>query len=224
LQVGDRFGWPVYDQGKPRLLRCLCQSEGDEARRAAKLARIDGLTDRERSIDFALLAQTSQNRDAQNATRAAVQHRLGPRGFLVFSGSPGVGKTTLAICAVNDARARGYAAVYETGEALLRYLRAAFGPDSTVSFDDRWSLLANATVLVLDELALDNTPWAMRQLEELIDIRWRRIDDALTIVCTNQRIESFPPKVASRLGDARVLRPSLGSTDYRRWNCNGEKS
>lgn len=221
LQVVDNKDRPVYEPGgSPRLLRCNCQSGGDEARLAAKLQAVDGLTDAERLIRFDQLVVTAANRGAHEAARAAVEHARGPRGFLVFSGTPGVGKTTLSICAVNSARVRGYAGVYETGEGLLRYLRAAFDPAADRTFDERWRLLVGATVLVLDELTLDNTPWAVRQLEELIDARWRRLSDMLTIVCTNQAITGFTPRVASRLGDANVTRPNLGTIDFRKWRVS----
>ena len=90
---------------------------------------------------------------------------------------------------------------------ILRY--AGRPEDKTVT---------GASVLAIDELSLTAAkPWAVEQLEELIGIRYRRIDECLTIVATNHRASEFTPKLVSRFGDQRVQRPDLGSVDFRRW-------
>jgi len=204
--------------GKPELRRCSCQTGADEKLIAARLRAIDGLTEKERETDFVWFTVTSANRDGYAAVVSAVQDMRRPRGFIFLSGPPGIGKTMLSMCAVNDARNRGFASVYVTAKNLLDYLRAAFAPDAGVNYDARWDLIVNASVLAIDELSLTATkPWAVEQLEELIGIRYRRIGDCLTIVATNHDINEFTPKLTSRFADRQVLRPSLGAVDYRRW-------
>ena len=218
LAVVGKSGFQRVVDGKPEIRRCACKSGADERAMAARLQAIDGLTPAERQIDFCWFTVTASNRDGYAAVVAAVQDMRRPRGFVFLSGPPGIGKTMLSMCAVNDARNRGYASVYVTAKNLLDHLRAAFAPDSAVTYDARWELITGASVLAIDELSLTAAkPWAVEQLEELIGIRYRRIDECLTIVATNHRASEFTPKLVSRFGDQRVQRPDLGSVDFRRW-------
>lgn len=216
--VINQSGFQRMKDGKPEIRRCPCQSGADEKLIAARLRHIDGLTEAERQIEFMWFNVTSDNRDGFQAVVAATQDMHRPHGFVVLSGPPGIGKTMLSMCAVNDARGRGYASVYMTAKDLLDHLRASFAPDANTTYDARWDLITKASVLAIDELSLTAAkPWAIEQLEELIGIRYRCIGDMLTIIATNHPLDSFTPKLTSRFNDRLVIRPNLGALDFRKW-------
>lgn len=180
--------------------------------------RIDGLKPHERELRFdGLMAGKNGDTIAQVRTAAHVH-----RGLVTLTGAPGTGKTTLLVCAVNDARERGILAVYTTVTDLLDYLRMAYNPDHNgATIDQRWNMLVSAEVLALDELdEFSPTPWAEERFMRLMDERWRIMDAGLTICATNSPLDTLPDKIGSRLCDGRAevfamvggdMRPLLGA-------------
>lgn len=193
------------------IVRCDCQTGSDVARRKRYMERIDGLTPQERMVRFETLQPTPYLHQIAEATDKR-------RGMITLSGPPGSGKTTMLICAVNDARVRNVPAVYTTMTDLLDYLRRAYAPDADLAFDSRWDLLVRCEVLALDEIDEFNaTAWAMERFLRLIDERWRNIDRRLTLCATNQKVQLLPDKISSRLSDGRALQIRTGGPDMRRF-------
>lgn len=200
-----------------KAFRCACQSEGDSMRRQHYLLRVDGLSPRERALNFSEM-DGGNNQSAVRQVQEATQRR---RGLITLTGKPGTGKSSLLICAVNAARNANVPAVYTTITDLLDYLRQAYAPNTELTFDARWDLLIRAEVLALDELdEFNTTPWAMERFMRLMDERWRAMDKCLTLCATNSRINAMPDKVASRLRDGRATVLDLAGADmrpYQRW-------
>jgi len=218
LYATDDIGNVIWEPGpgghRVRIVRCSCQLGKDQDRRAAYLLRIDGLTPRERTVRFAGLDRTTN----ENAIAQVENATTLRRGIVTLTGKPGCGKSALLMCAVNEARDANVPAVYTTVTDLLDYLRAAYAPGADVSFDSRWDLLVGCEVLALDELdEFNSTPWAMERFLRLIDERWRNMDRRLTLCATNNRINSLPEKVSSRLRDGRALVLDMQPRDMRRY-------
>ena len=187
----------------------------DSSRQRTYLRQIDGLTENERGFVFDDLVVNDDNRAAIEAVRQAVKAR---RGLVTLQGAGGIGKTSLLVCAVNDARERGIGAVYSTVSDVLQYLRNAYDPQQAklVSFDARWELLVECEVLALDEFArFATTEWALEKFHRLIDERWRHIDHRLTLVATNSELSQLDPTVMSRLKDGRAVVLQMGGKDMR---------
>lgn len=211
--VGDHNGHPVRDKQLNKIAPCVCRSDLERARRQQQLLAVDGLNHLERKLRFSGLAA-----NGNAATIAAVRMIADMRrGMVTLTGKPGTGKTTLLVCAVNEARNNGALAVYTTVTDLLDYLRKAYDPKNTgLTADGRWNLLINADVLALDELDEWNaTPWAEERFLRLMDERWRAMDRCLTLCATNSPLDSLPGKVASRLRDGRAEVHEMVGADMR---------
>lgn len=181
---------------------------------------MDGLTDAERTKRFSNIEDNYDPGVLHGLKLAVEQHR----GLFTLHGAFGTGKTTLLICAVNEARELGRLAIYTTTVDLLSYLRSTYGPDAEESFDKYWDALVRCEVLALDELdEFSTTPWAMEKFLALIDERWRRMDEVLTLCALNNRIQSLPGKVQSRLRDTRGKVIEIEGGDMRRLNTWEEK-
>lgn len=207
-------GWYVRDVklGHPdfgRAITCTCQEDKRKAAMQRKLETLDGLTRREREHTF----ETIETVGAQERAVAILRDAL--NGIFVLHGNPGAGKSHLLHCTVNQARAFGRVAVYTTTTDLLDYLRATFNPRHEEVFEERWAMLISCEVLCIDELdEFSATDWAKERFLRLIDERWRKRDDLLTVVALNTDPDLMLPKVASRLIQGRVLR--LKTSDMRR--------
>ena len=196
--------------------KCRCWQQTDSSRQRAQLRQLDGLTERERSFAFDDLLVNEANQAAIEAVRQAVQVR---RGLVTLQGAGGIGKTSLLVCAVNDAREREIQAVYSTVSDVLQYLRSAYDPQQSkaLNFDHRWELLVNCEVLALDEFSrFATTEWALERFHRLIDERWRHMDHRLTLVATNSELSQLDPTVLSRLQDGRAKVLQMAGQDMRR--------
>lgn len=196
-------------------IRCSCKSEDDKLRRGQFLLKMDGLTKQERDKKFTNI-KDNYSPGVLHGIKIAVEECS---GLITLTGSYGVGKTTLLMCAVNEGRNAGKLAIYTTVTDLLSYLRSTFGPDSEESFDKYWDALIRCDILALDELdEFNTTSWAMERFLRLIDERWRRIDEVLTLCAINNRIQSLPGKIQSRLKDLRAQIIALEGQDMRQIN------
>lgn len=211
----DHKGEVIWNNGHPPIVRCKCQTGQDSERRRRYLLRIDGLNPSERQKRFDDLVRHEYNGAAIRLVESCLEWR---RGIVTLTGGPGTGKSTLLMCAVNQARESNVTAVYTTVTDLLDYLRQAYAPNTDLNFDARWDTLIRCEVLALDELdEFNTTPWAMERFLRLIDERWRAMDRCLTLCATNARLNSLPEKVASRLRDGRAHVAEMKGVDMRQY-------
>lgn len=200
------------DHYENKLIRCECKLEEDRQKRLAFLLCMDGLTTKERGYRFADLNDTYSD-GALHVVRQAAQEC---RGLITLIGDYGVGKTTLLMCAVNEGREAGKLALYTTLTDLLSYLRSTFDADSDMSYDKYWKALIDCDILALDELDEPRTSdWVLETFMRLMDERWRRMDERLTLCATNRRISALHGKIQSRLADGRAHILSIGGHDMR---------
>ena len=123
-----------------------------------------------------------------------------PEGWLVFTGSYGVGKTHMAAAIANERVLKGYPALFVVVPDLLDYLRAAFSPQSNVSLGRRFEEVRRVPLLVLDDLGTESaTPWAKEKLFQLINYRY--VARLPTIATTVLAIRELDQKIAIRFSD-----------------------
>lgn len=94
------------------------------------------------------------------------------RPGLLLIGPPGVGKTHLAVAALRDLIAKGFAGVFYNYATLLQQIRAGYDPASNVSDRDAYRTALDAELLLLDDLGAHRvTDWVEDTVTEIITHR-----------------------------------------------------
>ena len=139
----------------------------------------------------------------QKALRTATEYAKKPRGWLVFNGTYGCGKTHLAAAIGNALADIGQPPLFISVSELLDHLRATFSPNSPTSLDRRFEEIRTAPLLILDALGEQSpTPWAAEKLFQLLDYRY--ISKLPTVITTAKYLEELDARVVSRLVDERL--------------------
>ncbi|MBZ0277416.1 MAG: ATP-binding protein [Anaerolineae bacterium] len=126
-----------------------------------------------------------------------------PEGrWLVLTGPYSSGKTHLAAAIANYHQAQGHTVMFVTVPDLLDYLRVTFNPDTPVTFDQRFQMVRNVPLLVLDDLGTENaSSWAREKLFQIIDHRY--VARLPTVITTAKLIEELDTRIVTRLADVR---------------------
>ena len=149
----------------------------------------------------------TERRMLEMALNAATEYAKAPDGWLLINGSPGAGKTHLAVAVSETLSAKGTEAMYAFVPALLDELRATQRPDSEADFEEIMQEAMNAGLLVLDDLGAENTtPWTQEKLLRIAVHRHdRRLPTIITTSCTMDELENSSPRLAARLVDAETV-------------------
>ena len=136
------------------------------------------------------------------AFRAAQTYAENPRGWIVFTGNYGCGKTHLAAAIANYRAGIGREPLFVVVPDLLDHLRSTFGPNSQVSYDELFEEVRSAPLLILDDLGTQSaTPWAREKLYQILNHRY--VAHLPTVMTTANRIEDVDPRIQSRMLDIR---------------------
>ncbi|MBI4202168.1 MAG: ATP-binding protein [Chloroflexi bacterium] len=151
-------------------------------------------------------AQGADRETLEHALRGAQEYAREPKGWLVFTGEPGCGKTHLAAAILNARMRQGYAVSFKFVPDLLDHLRATFSPQSPVTYDQLFEEVRTAPILVLDDLGShSSTPWAEEKLYQIIV--YRQETRLPTIITMRGFIEDLANKaMQSRLKDGSIVR------------------
>ena len=211
------IGHPDFGQAVP----CVCQETQDSNTRAAALRRYSNLGALAR-ISFAntdlegpLPDVPSHQLFAEGMT-AAAKFAEDPNGWLVLTGPSASGKTHLAVAIANRCIERNQTVFFIVAADLLDHLRAAYSPDSPVSYDELFEQVRNVPVLILDDLSLTNaTPWAQDKLFQVINHRY---NNALpTVVTVRGPLQRLDDGLRTRLegADGTASVAQLGNFNSR---------
>ncbi|HEY6073165.1 MAG TPA: ATP-binding protein, partial [Anaerolineales bacterium] len=140
----------------------------------------------------------------QRALKAAHNYADRPRGWLVFLGGYGSGKTHLAAAIANYRAGMGDPPLFVIVPDLLDHLRATFNPNSNVTFDRRFDEIRTASLLILDDLGTQSTsPWVKEKLFQLINHRYNA--ELPTVITSADALDQMEPRIRSRLLDERLV-------------------
>ncbi|RPJ26522.1 MAG: DNA replication protein DnaC, partial [Chloroflexi bacterium] len=147
--------------------------------------------------------QPDELKSLQKALKAAHSYAEKPRGWLVFVGGYGSGKTHLAAAIANYRAGLGEPPLFVMVPDLLDHLRATFSPHSSVAFDRRFDEIRTAPLLVLDDLGTQSmTPWVREKLYQLFNYRYNA--ELPTVITTSDSLEEMDPRIRSRLLDGKL--------------------
>lgn len=163
----------------------------------------------------------------QSAYRLARNYAHHPDGWLLLIGPYGCGKTHVAAAVANVLLNEGWMVYFVTVPDLLDHLRATYAPTSLVTYDERFALMCQVEVLILDDLGAQQTSaWAEEKLFQLINYRYVR--EALTVITTNHiRLLGINERIRSRLQDAGLVQEAAFDEkvgDYRPKRSRREKT
>ncbi len=205
------------------MVPCHCTQKELESERGDRLKLYSNLGSLNRFTFDNLLPQgRSTNLHSQeqfdHAFQAAREFANAPKGWLVLGGPSGSGKTHLAAAIVNERIRLGEPAFYISTPDLLDRVRASFGPDSEVPYDEFFEQVRNAPLLVLDDLGVQSgTPWAREKLDQLLTSRFN--NDLSTVIVVVVPIDQMDDRLRTRLTDSRlsnviVLAEDLSASGY----------
>ncbi len=147
--------------------------------------------------------------------REAMNFAQSPDGWLVLIGVNGCGKTHLAAAIANYQYEAKKPALFIVVPDFLDHLRAAFSPDSKVSYDQLFEGVKNAPLLILDDFGEQSTtPWAREKLYQVINYRYNAL--LATVVTTTCSLDEIDSPISSRLADHKISNVlNIHAPDYR---------
>lgn len=209
-------GWvrlevPVGHPHFGKVWPCQCTLRVRDAKQEEDKRRLSNLE--AFAHDFDTFEPMPGTDEAYEAARAFARE---PEGWLFLHGGVGVGKTHLAIAAAREIQAASGNVIFAVVPDLLDHLRATFDPNSGAAYDDRFTMIRGAFLLVLDDLGTENTtPWAREKLYQIINHRYN--ERLPTIVTTNQDASKLDERIVSRLLDRGLTRDVfIDAEDFRR--------
>jgi DNA replication protein DnaC len=156
-----------------------------------------------------------RQRNLRQAYEAGRHFAEEPKGWLLFKGGYGSGKTHLAAAIANDRLARGLPGLFIVVPDLLDYLRSTYSPSSEVTYDDRFESIRSSPLLILDDLGAQSaTPWAQEKLFQLLNYRYNA--QLPTVITTNRELEQIDLRLRSRLADVALCEiVAIQAPDFR---------
>jgi len=147
-----------------------------------------------------------ESKSLQRAIKAAHTFAEKPRGWLVFEGTYGCGKTHLAAAIANYRARLGDPPLFVMVPDLLDHLRAAFSPNAVTSYDRRFDEVRTAALLVLDDLGSQSaTPWAKEKLHQLLNYRYNaELPTIITVAKESLEQHQIDERIITRMLDERI--------------------
>jgi DNA replication protein DnaC len=147
--------------------------------------------------------ETEDQKSLERAFQAAREFADNPRGWIVFTGPYGCGKTHLAAAIANYRTEVDSPPMFVIVPDLLDHLRATFSPSSSVTLDRLFEEVRSAPILILDDLGTQSmTAWVREKLYQLFNHRY--LAELPTVITTAYLKEDIDPRLRSRMEDRRI--------------------
>lgn len=220
---------PPVDPRFGRAVTCTCRAVEREMARINQLMQLSQLGTLQNCtfdtfLPDGLKMSPSKQRNLRRAFDDALAYAQDPKGWLVFKGGYGSGKTHLAAAIANQRIAMGYPALFVNTPDLLDHLRATFSPNSPIGYDQRFEQIRNTPLLILDDLgAQSNSDWAQEKLYQIFNHRYN--NRLPTVVTTNLELEAIEMRIRSRLVDLSLVHIiHIAAPDFRRGGIDQDHS
>ncbi len=205
---GTGFVHPLLPSGEPdfsQIIPCQCQNSKLQKKQLEHLQRYSniGLLSH---LTFDKFSPKGRMHSAATEDHFSTAYQIAkdfadnPKGWLLLSGPSNSGKTLLACAIVNQHLNSGQPAFYIGVSDLLDHLRSAFGPASSISYDELFEQVKNTPLLVLDDMRTEaETAWAKEKMEQLLNHRFNA--RLATVFTTDIPLSKFNEQLRSRLED-----------------------
>ena len=207
------LGWvrrdvPIGDPHFGKAVQCFCQQQVSGDERLARLQRFSNMG-KLAEVSFEKTDPDGRSGNTDGRTRfkmsmqAAQAYAEDPQGWLVLEGGSGTGKTHLAAAIANRCMEREVPVLFVVAPDLLDHLRASFGPQNEMPYDELFEQIKSIPMLVLDDLGVQSsTPWAEEKLFQLLNHRY--VTQLSTVITTNVAVDQTEARLQSRLSDSRL--------------------
>ncbi|HCI78570.1 MAG TPA: ATP-binding protein [Ktedonobacter sp.] len=210
LRADVPFGHPNF--GKP--IACECKEAERKEKRRQQLRDMSNM-DAFRDSTFRTFNPRMPG--VQEAYQVAHEFAQDPDGWLLLIGPNGSGKTHLAAAIANQSLDSGSVVLFAVVPDLLDHLRAAFAPTAKEVYDQLFSKMREAELLVLDDLgAQQSSPWANEKLFQLLNYRYNM--GMPTVITANPKgLQGVDERIRSRLCDVSLVSTVImdKARDYR---------
>lgn len=215
-----RLDVPMGDPRWGKLHRCPNMAGGADPERQSRLRKLSNLgAFASKTLENFELSRPGYTQGEMMSLTAAYNNAQAfaqqPKGWLVFEGGYGTGKTHLAAAIGNARLAQGDVVLFMTTPDLLDHLRGGFSAHAEEGYDETFERVREAQLLILDDLGAENpSQWANEKLFQLLNYRY--VAEKPTIITTNTDLDKLDERLASRLRDvAMVRRIAISAPDYR---------
>ena len=220
---------PIDHPDFGRAFPCVCQRDVLAARRTARLRSLSNLdVVADKTFETFIIDRPHLDERQLSILRSsyelAVNFAQEPEGWLLFQGNYGSGKTHLAVAIANYRLELGEPVLFMTAPDLLDHLRATFGPETPIEYDELFERIRTTPLLILDDLGAESpTAWAQEKLYQLINHRY--LHRLPTVFTTNSDLNRIDPRIRSRLVDKSLTRSiTMPLPDFRRPDVGLEPS
>ena len=219
-------GHPDFGKAFP----CVCQREALETRRNKRLRALSNLDIvADKTFDTFNVNLDGLTREQMESLRTthdqAWRYANQPDPpWLLLQGPVGCGKTHLAAAIANYRFERGTQVIFATAPDLLDHLRATYGPNAEIGYDELFERVRTAELLIMDDLGAESsTPWAQEKLYQIINYRYmRRLP---TVYTTNLTLAEIDQRIRSRVVDDHLGRSiQINVPDFRRGFIQAQQS
>lgn len=146
---------------------------------------------------------TEEHKSLSGAFQKAQTFAEQPRGWLVFMGPYGCGKTHLAAAIGNYRASQGFPVDYWVVPDLLDHLRATFNPNSNITYDREFEDIKTSPLLILDDLGTQTpSAWVKEKLYQLFNYRY--VANLPTVITTSDRLDEIDARLRTRMLDKRL--------------------
>jgi DNA replication protein DnaC len=191
----------LFDEELRRARPCSCRPQRLARRRAAAVA--GRLPKRFREIGFdrepVLLIERANPivvRDVRSYVRNVSENLAEGRGMW-FVGTPGTGKTTLAMLISKIAMEADHTVAIYSLPRLLAMLRDTYDDGAEYSLSDLIDRLCSVDLLHIDDVGAEQTsPWVLEQLYTIVNTRYE--DGRALVLTTNLGVEELERQIGER--------------------------
>ena len=201
-EICDDWRWIRVNTGEdsPEIQPCECQKEVWGRDKTSRLIEYSGIGPLARMTFESAIPEgrsgISDSESFHNARSRVYEYACTPSGWLVLTGSPGIGKTHLAAAVVNFRIQGGEPARFESVPAMLDRIRNGDYSAESVAL--------STPLLVLDDLGIQtHSAWSESKIDRILVQRYA--ERSPTLIVAGKSLEALGERMQARLNDSSFV-------------------